>query len=288
MKYEFVDLANYRKSLKPAQKPYKPPGAFMRPIIEWLDRRGHTGNTLCNQRIKAGPFVFFLLVISLIVPPGAGQIALFLVAISVSTWVWLTDLMDGKLARFQQWKLCIEMGIGFFTLDPLFPLEYEQSLSWDERMKMKGITHTGQTIDPVADKLSYAASGLPLLIVSAYMACWWTLAGTIAYELLLFAMRPIKDRLELNDKAAKGPGKIKVNVQWISLLILFVAYIGVNNAWWVISDANLTFAATALFAHIAFWQTGSLLAHLWGAWLSWDLKKAKQMVEEAKAAADSD
>lgn len=251
-------------------------------VVKLLDRWGYTANDLCWHRIKMAPIMCMLMVMTIVCPSGFTKVILFVSTLLFCTEVWLTDLWDGHLARLQQKRLCEEQSLGYFTMDPLYPLNFEQRTPWSKRLKLKGITNTGQTIDPIGDKESYVLCALPLLLFPAMLGSWKLMVATFVYEFVLYLMRPIKDWLKLNDKAAKGPGKLKVNIEWISLAILFVIGIGDQSDWWTISEQAFTTTATVLFSIILLLQTASFVAHLVGARRSHQYNRAKKMMERIR------
>lgn len=255
-------------------------------VAAWYFKRGVTPNQLAWSRLQWAPVVGLAVGACLIAPAGWPQYMLLAAVLTIATPVWLWDLWDGPLAvigqlrelsvRRRKFVTRSPTGELMFDTKPHLELEVEQLLTWKERLRLSGVTHTGETIDPAADKALFASVHLALLTV--YTSAWPLVIASILAEALLFAARPIKDRLRLNAKAASIYGKIKVHIQWTHQLILLVMAIGTNNHWWQVDSSTLMLAGFCLLGHTLLWSLLSIGSHIWSGYKAWPTRGAHDRI----------
>lgn len=152
----------------------------------------------------------------------------------------ITDFIDGALAHHQQGKR------------PQMTLEEERKLTWRQRIKYRGVTHLGKTLDPLRDKICFFSV---LYSIGIGMVEGWLVIALTTVGVVLTIIRPIKRYYGLGDATANRFGKYKVLVE-VGALVLLVLY---RESPWVL---NIAFAVALTFG------LSSLGGHLLGAYLA--------------------
>jgi len=170
---------------------------------------------------------------------------MYLLGIILGTVMFLTDLVDGALARYQSKKLNLEKLL----------YKDEVKLGLKKRIFLLGRSHLGEELDAASDKVSVF---IPLLVLGLGVVYWplLALAGLIALALVL--MRPIKRRWATGaNKSAKSNrlGKFKVHMEVICLISLtFSLWLAPEYAA-LLGNITLTLAiimaAFSLYGHIS-------------------------------------
>lgn len=126
-------------------------------------------------------------------------------AIAVLTASFITDAVDGVLARYLQGN------------KPLLTLEEEKKMSWWELVNYPGITRFGSSLDPIVDKVRY----IGLLWTIGYDLVDFDIAvSTTVIAVLLTLMRPIKVMLKLENIGANTWGKHKMHAEVVATTII--------------------------------------------------------------------
>ena len=147
----------------------------------------------------------------------------------------LSDWVDGALAKYQKTHRPSE-----YLSD-----DQERKLPFLARLWLRGPTHTGARLDPIADKATFYSALLPLSV--GYLPSWLVVAN-VALAFALTAIRWPKAMawLAFSDVRANIFGKIKMQVEIgaVATLALFVPWPDVRH-W---SSLAVLFAATACAA----------------------------------------
>lgn len=126
------------------------------------------------------------------------------------TWALLLDFFDGSLARYQNRTYDIEE----------LSEEKEYSLSFWDRLNLKGSSHFGTVLDPFSDKTLYFGAIFPLgwhIINPLYL--WLSLL--VALILTLIRLRAIRRALSFAGKgSANRFGKYKITIEVLAITSL--------------------------------------------------------------------
>lgn len=131
------------------------------------------------------------------------------------TLALLSDKADGDLAYYQR---------DHRPSSPMTP-EVENALPFLERLRLRGPSHTGARLDPIADKLTFYGALLPLAV--GYLPAWMIVANVaFAVALVVIRLPRVAARLGLADVRANLAGKIKMQVEIgaLAALALFVPW----------------------------------------------------------------
>lgn len=126
----------------------------------------------------------------------------------VLTFAFLTDFVDGALARFQ---------MKHHKLRQLAP-EEEEKLSLWARVNRKGNTHLGMRLDPFVDKVRYF---IVLFVIGYGYVESWLIWASLGCAIALTLIRPVMRYFKLGTGASSKLGKIKIFVEIAALMALF-------------------------------------------------------------------
>lgn len=159
----------------------------------------------------------------------------FAVVVPALALLLLSDWFDGALSRYQK------EARGIAHVDA----ETEVKLPFLARLSLRGPTHTGKWLDPLADKAIFCAVLLPLGV--GFMP-GWLVATNVLLAALLTAIRVggARQRLGLGDVGANWFGKRKMWIEVVhmaALVLLPRAY-----GYW---PALLTLVAATAFAGLS-------------------------------------
>lgn len=134
---------------------------------------------------------------------------------TLCTLALLSDKADGDLAYYQR----------DHRPSPAMSAEEENALPLLDRLRLRGPSHTGARLDPIADKLTFYGALLPLAV--GYLPAWMIAANVaLAVALVVIRLPRVADRLGLMDVRANLAGKIKMQVEIgaLAALALFVPW----------------------------------------------------------------
>lgn len=207
----------------------------------WIGRKldWTTPNRVTFARIVAAFAVAALCVAWVVTGSGV----LFVLVVAALTLLLLSDWFDGALSRYQKER---------HDLTPLTEAS-EAKLSFRARLSLRGPTHTGKWLDPLADKAIFCSVLLPAGI--GFMPGWLIAANVLlAVVLTLVRVDRVKARLGLADVGANWFGKRKmwIEVAHMAALVLLPR----ADAWWWRADygynaALVTLLAATLFAGLS-------------------------------------
>lgn len=127
----------------------------------------------------------------------------------------LTDFADGALSRYQQ------------SDRPLMTLDEELRLSFWHRIKYRGVTHLGRTLDPLADKIRFL---LVLYSIRRNYVLVELVACLTVVAVLLTLVRPFKQYLQLDNVGSNRFGKFKVWIEIVGMAMLIFFPFGLHKA----------------------------------------------------------
>jgi len=160
---------------------------------------------------------------------------------AVYTGAVLSDWFDGALARYQKGK----------DNAPSLTDRQESALPLLQRLWLRGSTHTGARLDPIADKATFYCALLPL---SAGYLPDWMIVANVALAIALTALRwpGVMRVLGLKDVRANRFGKHKMQVEIVAiaslaLLVPWPAARHVSSVAWLAASTLL--AALSLGGH---------------------------------------
>ena len=178
-------------------------GAWLKRLSDWAARKLDAVPGTTPNRITALGLVLALLATFLFIAGGVALGAVF------CTMSFLTDFMDGALARYQDAQMTDA------------DREVERRKHWMRRGKTEEeAILSGASFDPFVDKVRYFGALLPLGIGRL----WWPLmlAGGV-FALALTIGRPIVTKLKLSKGKANWLGKHKVHVE--AALIAWLVFV---------------------------------------------------------------
>lgn len=208
--------------------------AWIGRMLDWT-----TPNWITATRILAA-FAVAALIGAWIV---TGSTAMFVAVVVTLALLLLSDWFDGALSRYQRET---------HGIVPLAP-EDETRLAFLARLSLRGPTHTGKWLDPLADKAIFCAVLLPAGI--GFMPGWLIGVNVLFAALLTFVrVGGVRQRLGLTDVGANWFGKRKM---WIEVLHMsaLVLLPRANDGWWRAdygyAAALVTLLAATVFAGLS-------------------------------------
>lgn len=160
-----------------------------------------------------------------------GSTVLFVAVVAALTVLLFSDWFDGALSRYQKEA---------HGIVPLAP-EDETKLGFLARLSLRGPTHTGKWLDPLADKAIFCAVLLPAGI--GYMPGWLIACNVMLAAALTFVrMGGVRQRLGLTDVGANWFGKRKMWIEVFHMAAL-VLLPRADARWW---DADYAYAAALI------------------------------------------
>ncbi len=144
------------------------------------------------------------------------------------------DFADGALAHYQQGSR------------PPLSLESERRLGVLARIKERGVTHLGKSLDPITDKVRFFSA---LYVLGWGIVSGWLIIALTGVALALTVMRPIKRWLKMGDGRSNRFGKFKVGAEYVALGLL-VLYPTFQIFLDVTLIAALTLGVCSLLGHV--------------------------------------